>query len=92
VNLKTEKLGNGLTRVSIDVINRGGLSTHSKLGERSYFLKKLKVAVTTDKQEIIGGRKISCSIRWKPRHHRSFSWLIKGTGKVTIEVGCPTAV
>lgn len=91
VNLKTEKLGNGLTRVSLDVINKGGLSTHSKLGERSYFLKKLKVAVNTDKQQIVGGKKINLLNSLEASSTQSFSWLIKGTGKVSIEVGCPTA-
>lgn len=90
-NLKTEKLGNGLTRISLDVINKGGLSTHSKLGERSYFLKKLKVAVKTDKQEIVGGRKITLLNSLDASSSQSFSWLIKGTGKISIEVGCPTA-
>lgn len=91
VNLKTEKLGNGLTRVSLDVINKGGLSTHSKLGERSYFLKKPKVAVNTDKQQIVGGKKINLLNSLEASSTQSFSWLIKGTGKVSIEVGCPTA-
>ncbi len=90
-NLKTEKLGNGLSRISLNVINKGGLSTHSKLGERSYFLKKLKVAVKTDKQEIIGGRKITLLNSLDAAGTQSFSWLIKGTGKISIEVGCPTA-
>lgn len=91
VNLKKEKLGNGLTRVSFDLINKGGLSTHSKLGERSYFLKKLKVAVKTDKQEIVGGKKISLLSSLDASGSKSFSWVIKGTGKITIEAGCPTA-
>jgi len=91
VNLKTEKLSNGLTRVSLDVINKGGLSTHSKLGERSYFLKKLKVAVKTgDKQEIIGGRKITLLSSLDASGSQSFNWVIKGTGKLSIEAGCPT--
>jgi hypothetical protein len=90
-NLKTEKLGNGLTRISLDVINKGGLSTHTKLGERSYFLKKLKVAVKMDKQEIVGGRKITLLNSLDASESESFSWLIKGTGKISIEVGCPTA-
>lgn len=91
VNLKTEKLGNGLTRVSLDVINKGGLSTHSKLGERSYFLKKVKVAVNTDKQQVVGGKKINLLNSLEAASSQSFSWLIRGTGKISIEVGCPTA-
>ncbi|MES2003345.1 MAG: M14 family metallopeptidase [Bacteroidota bacterium] len=91
INLKTEKLSNGLTRVSLDVINKGGLSTHTKLGERSYFLKKLKVAVKTDKQEIVGGRKITLLNSLDASAIQSFSWIIKGNGKLSVEVGCPTA-
>lgn len=90
-NLKTEKLAGGLTRISLDVINKGGLSTHSKLGERSNFLKKLKIAVTTDKQEIVGGRKVSLLNSLDASGSQSFSWLIKGSGKLSVEVGCPTA-
>lgn len=91
VNLRTEKLANGLTRVSLDVVNNGGLSTHSKLGERSYFIKKVKVAVqTTGKQEVIGGKKIHLLNSLESNASNSFSWVIKGTGKLTIEAGCPT--
>ena len=90
-NLKTEKLGNGLTRVSIDVMNTGGLSTHSKLGERSYFLKKMKVAVKTDKLEVVGGRKVQLLNTLEAGSTQTFSWLIKGTGTISIEAGCPTA-
>ena len=90
-DVKTEKLANGLTRVSLKVINKGGLATHSKLGERSYFLKKLKVALTTDKQQIVGGRKVTLLSSLAASGEESFSWLIKGSGKLVIEVGCPTA-
>jgi len=92
INLKTEKLANGLTRVSLDVVNKGGMSTHSKLGERSYFIKKVKVAVqTSGKQEVVGGRKIHLLNSIDANGSESFSWVIKGTGKLVIEAGCPTA-
>ncbi len=92
INLKTEKLANGLTRVSLDVVNKGGLSTHSKLGERSYFIKKVKVAVqTSGKQEVVGGKKIHLLNSIDANGSESFSWVIKGTGKLVIEAGCPTA-
>lgn len=91
VNLKTEKLGPGLTRVSFDLINKGQLSTHSKLGERSYFLKKLKVTVHADSQQIVGGKKTVLLNSLDAMGSQSFSWLIKGAGKISIEAGCPTA-
>lgn len=92
INLKTEKLANGLTRISLDVVNKGGMSTHSKLGERNYFLKKVKVALQTNgKQEVIGGKKIQLLNSIDANGSSSFSWVVKGTGKLTIEAGCPTA-
>jgi hypothetical protein len=91
MNLRTEKLANGLTRISLDVVNKGGLATHSKLGERSYFIKKVKVVVqTAGKQEIVGGKKIHLLNSLDANSSQSFSWVVKGTGKLTIEAGCPT--
>ncbi len=92
MNVKTESLSNGLTRVSIDVINKGALATHSKFADRNYFVKKIKVAVNpSGKQTIIGGKKIILLNNMEPSTIQSFSWLIKGKGKLTIDVGCPTA-
>lgn len=36
INIKTENVTNGITRVTLHVINKGALASHSKLGERSY--------------------------------------------------------
>ncbi len=92
VNLKTEKLANGLTRISLEVVNKGSLATHSKLGERNYFLKKVKVALqTAAKQDVIGGKKIHLLNSIEANASSSFSWVVKGTGKITVEAGCPTA-
>lgn len=92
INLKTEKLANGLTRISLEAVNKGNLSTHSKLGERNYFVKKVKVALqTVGKQEVIGGKKIHLLNSIEANSSNDFSWIVKGTGKLTIEAGCPTA-
>ncbi len=92
INLKTEKLASGLTRISLDVVNKGSMSTHSKLGERNYFVKKVKVALqTAAKQDVVGGRKIHLLNSIEANSSSSFSWVVKGTGKITVEAGCPTA-
>lgn len=91
-NLQTEKLGNGLTRITADIVNKGVLSTHSKLGERSYFVKKVKVALNTGaKQEVVGGKKIQLFNSMDGNSSQKLSWLVKGSGKLTLEAGCPTA-
>ncbi len=92
MNVQTEKLGNGLTRITADVVNKGVLSTHSKLGERSYFVKKVKVSLNTgNKQEVVGGKKIQLFNSMEGNSKQQVSWLVKGSGKLSLEAGCPTA-
>lgn len=91
VNLKTEKLDEGLTRVTLNVINTGDLPTYTKIGDRSYFLKKIVVKVNTNaNQTVISGRKTQSLESIQGKESRELSWLIKGTGKVTISAGSPT--
>lgn len=91
MNLKTEKLGNNLTRITADVVNKGILPTHSKIGERSYFVKKVKVALNTgSRQEVVGGKKIQLFPGMAGNSSQTVSWIVKGSGKCTLEAGCPT--
>ncbi|HSF46288.1 MAG TPA: M14 family metallopeptidase, partial [Chitinophagaceae bacterium] len=58
VNLKTEKLANGLTRVTVDIVNKGAFASHSKLGERSYWVKRVTVKLNTGgNQSVVSGKK-----------------------------------
>ena len=87
-NVKTESVGNGLTRVTVDVHNKGLLPTHTQMGEKSRWLRKIKVAIGLNKnQELISGRKITLvnSIDGDSSIH--FTWLIKGKGSVSLEAG-----
>ncbi|MEQ1799335.1 MAG: hypothetical protein ABL872_15385, partial [Lacibacter sp.] len=91
VNLKTEKLAGGLTRITVDVINKGALASHSKLGERSYWVKRINVKVNaTGNQSVISGKKIQLLNVLDGYGSQQLSWLIKGSGKVSIEAGSPT--
>jgi hypothetical protein len=91
VNVKTEKLANGLTRVTLDVINKSALPSHAKLGERSYWVKRINVKVNNSgNQTIISGKKTQLLNALEGYTSKQLSWLIKGSGKVTIEAGSPT--
>ena len=91
INLKTEKLGGSITRITATVINRGALPSHSKLGERSYWVKRISVKLDTEKnQSLISGKKIQLLNALEGYGTRELSWLVKGAGKVTLEVGSPT--
>ncbi len=91
VNLKTEKLTDGLTRVTVQLLNTGDLSTYTKIGDRSYFLKKIAVKVSGKSgQEVVSGRKNQTIESLQGKEFKELTWLIKGNGKVTIDAGCPT--
>ncbi|MEI9909865.1 MAG: M14 family metallopeptidase [Bacteroidota bacterium] len=90
INVKTEKAG-ALTRITVDVINKGALASHSKLGERSYWVKRINVKVNTSgNQSVISGKKIQLLNSLEGYSSQQLTWLIKGTGKLTIEAGSPT--
>jgi len=90
-NIKTEKLSDGLTRITLEVINKGALASHTKLGERSYWVKRINVKVNTSaSQSVISGKKIQLLNSLEGYSSQKLSWLIKGSGKLTIEAGSPT--
>ncbi|WP_127132229.1 M14 family metallopeptidase [Pseudoflavitalea rhizosphaerae] len=91
LNIKTEKVSAGLTRVTVDITNKGLLASHTKIGERNYFTKRISVKVgTTGNQQVISGRKNQLLGSLDANSSQQLSWLIKGTGKLSIEAVCPT--
>jgi Zinc carboxypeptidase len=91
VNIKSEKIGSGLTRITLDIVNKGAFASHTKLGERTYWVKRIKVKVsTTGSQTIISGKHIQLLNSLEGYSTQPMTWLIKGSGKVTIEAGSPT--
>ncbi len=90
INIKTEKVG-ALTRITADIINKGALASHSKLGERSYWVKRVNIKVNTSgNQSVISGKKIQTLPSLEGYSTQQLTWLIKGSGKVSIEAGSPT--
>lgn len=91
VNVKTENLGAGLTRITADIINKGAMPSHAKLGERSYWVKRINVKLNTaGNQTIISGKKIQLLPSLEGYSKNTITWLVKGTGNVNIEAGSPT--
>ena len=87
-NLSSESVGNGLTRISVDVHNSGILPTHTQMGSRSRWLRKIKVELKLNKnQQIISGKKIILVNNIDGDSSQKFSWLVKGKGNVKLEAG-----
>ncbi|WP_268121617.1 M14 family metallopeptidase [Roseivirga pacifica] len=90
VNVKSESVGKGLTRITADLYNAGTLPTHSTMGQRSRWLRRVKVALQLDgNQEVVSGRKVQLIRNVDGDEAQQLTWLIKGKGSVTIEAGAP---
>jgi hypothetical protein len=91
VNLKKEKVAEGLTRVTLSVMNTGELPTYTKIGDRSYFLQKIVVKVNMAAgQTMVSGRQTQSLEGIQGKEFKEITWLIKGSGNMTIEAGSPT--
>ena len=89
-DVKTERLGQGVTRVTVKIRNTGLFPTLSQVGERSYFLKLLSVKVNTSgNQRVISGRPVQTLGSINGGESLELSWLIQGTGNINIEAGSP---
>ena len=92
VNLKSEAVGKGMTRITVDVYNAGTLPTHTQMGTRSRWLRPIIVELKLGKdQEAISGRKIMTINNLDGDGSQQFTWLVKGKGSVQIEAGAPHA-
>ena len=90
VNVKTEKIGGGISRITASVINKGALPSHSKLGERTYWVKRINVRLNiSNNQSVISGKKIQLLNSLEGYSVKELSWLVKGAGKVILEAGSP---
>ena len=92
VNLKSEAVGKGMTRITVDVYNAGTLPTHTQMGTRSRWLRPIVVEVKLGKdQQVISGRRIMTINNLEGDGSQQFTWLVKGKGSVQIEAGAPHA-
>ncbi len=87
-NITTEVVNKELTRITVDVHNQGFLPTHTEMGKRSRWLRRIKVDLALNaNQELISGRKIQLINSIDGDSSKKLTWLVKGTGTVQIEAG-----
>lgn len=88
VNVKTEKIDSQLTRVTLQLFNAGQLPNLTAPGEQSYFLQQVAVKVNTSgNQAVVSGRPAQTIGQIPGRGYQELTWLIQGSGSVTIEAG-----
>ncbi|WP_299684814.1 M14 family metallopeptidase [uncultured Dokdonia sp.] len=92
VNLQQESVGNNLTRITVDLHNNGLLPTHTEMGDKSRWLRKINVYLkTSGKQQLISGKSRQVIEKLDGDGTLTMSWLIQGSGSVTIEATVPQA-
>ncbi|MBX2966452.1 MAG: peptidase [Cyclobacteriaceae bacterium] len=90
VNLKTESLDNGVSRVTVTLQNKGGFPAIAQVARNNNFVKLVKVNLVLSKdQTIFGGNKITLLNELDAGESKELTWLIKGKGKITLEAGAP---
>lgn len=88
VNVTTKTTDKLLTRITAEIYNEGLLPTHTQMGDRSRWLRKVKIALeTSGDQVILSGKKIELIDRIDGDQSMTVSWLIKGKGAVKITAG-----
>ena len=91
VNLRVEKVAAGVSRITVNILNKGAFASYTKLGERSYWVKRIGVKVTTAAgQTFISGKRTQLLNSLEGFRSEELSWLVKGPGKISIEAGSPT--
>ncbi|HEX8060017.1 MAG TPA: M14 family metallopeptidase [Cyclobacteriaceae bacterium] len=88
LNLKTEPLDGGVTRVTVTVQNTGLFPAVTDVAKNNNWVKLVKVTLVTD-QQVVGGKKVTLLPNLEAGEAKTMSWLVKGKGKVTIEAGAP---
>lgn len=86
-NLKIEGLGNGLTRITLDLFNNSPIPTHSQMGERSRWLRKVRVDMNLPEDRIISGNKIELIDVIGAYEKVELSWIVKGKGEIPVKAG-----
>lgn len=87
-NVRVEPVGRGLSRVTADIFNPGTFATMTELAERTRWVRKTKVEMTPgNNQQIISGDKVRLLNAIPGGGKETVSWLIKGSGAVTLSAG-----
>jgi len=92
VSFKREVLDKNISRVTLEVKNNGLMPTINQIGERSYYLKFVttQLKMGSGQTLIQGNRKVTRPLL-KGGETATFTWIVQGSGALSVETGTPTA-
>lgn len=90
VNFKSESAGKNLTRITVDVYNSGSFPTASELGQRNNWVRRVMTQIKLgNNMSLISGNVQDFDRSIPADGSVTKTWLIQGSGKVTIKSGSP---
>jgi len=91
-SFKKQTLDKNITRVTLVIKNDGLMPTINQIGERSYYLKYIttQLKLGSGQSLIQGNIKVTRPVL-KGGETTEITWLIMGSGKLSVETGTPTA-
>lgn len=91
-NPKVTNLGDDIYRVEVKVFNTGSMPVYPEIADKIKHVSKMKSIMELQKgQSFLSGKRLQLYPTLQAGGSNTFSWLIKGKGKVQLTVGCPTA-
>jgi len=89
---KVTNLGDDIFRVEVKVFNTGAMPVYPEIADKIKHVSKMKSIMELQKgQSFLSGKRLQLYPTLQAAGSNTFSWLIKGKGKVQLTVGCPTA-
>jgi hypothetical protein len=90
VNPSIEALGNNVYRVRVDIKNTSVLPTHTELGNRAGWLKRIRVESNlAGGQQLLAGNKITLVNSIAGDGFERLEWLVQGKGSINVKAGAP---
>lgn len=91
-NISFEDAGRNLTRITLDLHNRGHLPTSTELGTRTQWVRPVNVQLQMDdSMNLVSGKPRFQINRLSGGESQQITWLIRGSGSVNITAGTPSA-
>ncbi len=88
INLKTEKTGGDIFRVTVGVHNKGVFATCTEAGDFNLWTRMMRIEMVPEKdQSLISGQRIQRIQRLQGDETAEFSWLVSGSGTIQIKAG-----
>jgi hypothetical protein len=88
LDIKTEKKGEGIFRITLKLHNSGQFATLPKIGEENMYTRIMRItAGIKGSQAILSGPKVQQVNRLEGGQSAEFSWLVSGSGQVKITAG-----